>query len=258
MRVGRIDSPFRPQDRTDVARFYAVTTPVVAWNEAARQASAAQGKSLSENARIFALLSMAICDASIATFDTKYHYSFWRPVTAIRAGDLDGNRRTVADPDWIPLISTPAFPGYASGHASLSGAAREVLEQAFGEDGHTITLANPALPDIVLEYGAWKEITDDIDDARVYGDIHFRFDQEARPVRESTSARTSSRITCVPWMTTTSEVGRSRSPRVRRVGRVGPQRGPADTGRAVGPHDVSIQKAAGGVLAAKQAPHRPE
>ena len=85
--VGRIDSPFRPQDRTDVARFYAATTPVQTWNPAARQVSAAQGKTLSENARIFALLAMAIGDGSIAVFDTKYHYNFWRPVTAIRDGD---------------------------------------------------------------------------------------------------------------------------------------------------------------------------
>ena len=77
------------------------------------------------------------------------------------------------------LITTPAFPGYPSAHATLSGAAREVLEQVFGEDGHEITLTNPTLPGIVLEYTEWKQITDDIADARVYGGIHFRFDQEA-------------------------------------------------------------------------------
>jgi hypothetical protein len=179
MLVGRIDSPFRPQDRTDVALFYAAATPVQVWNSAARQASAAQGKTLSENARIFALLGMAVCDGSIACFDTKYHYNFWRPVTAIRAGDTDGNALTDPDPDWLPLIATPAFPGYPSAHATLSGAARAVLERAFGKDGHAITLTNPGLPDIVLDYAAWEEITDDIDDARVYGGIHFRFDQEA-------------------------------------------------------------------------------
>ena len=85
--LGRIDSPFRPQDRTDVARFYAAASPVQVWNSAARQVSAAQGKTLSENARIFALLAMAMGDAAIACWDTKYHYNFWRPLTAIRAGD---------------------------------------------------------------------------------------------------------------------------------------------------------------------------
>jgi hypothetical protein len=176
--LGRIDSPFRPQDRTDVARFYAATTPVQTWNPAARQASDAQGKTLSENARIFALLGMAMADGAISSFDTKYHYNLWRPLTAIRAGDTDGNNRTEADPDWLPLIPTPAFPSYASAHATLSGAARAVLERAFGKDGHAITLTNPSLPGIVLNYTAWEEITDDIDDARVYGGIHFRFDQE--------------------------------------------------------------------------------
>jgi hypothetical protein len=177
--VGRFDSPFRPQDRTNVALFYAATTPVQAFNSAARQVSAAQGKTLSENARIFALLGMAIADASIAVFDTKYHYNFWRPVTAIRAGDLDGNDDTDADPDWLPLIATPAFPGYPSAHGTLSGAARAVLERAFGKRRVAITLTNPGLPAIVLRYTAWSQITDDISDARVYGGIHFRFDQEA-------------------------------------------------------------------------------
>lgn len=178
-RVGRFDSPFRPQDRTDVARFYAAATPVQAFNSAARQVSAAQGLSLSENARVFALLAMAIADASIAVFDTKYHYNLWRPVTAIRNGDLDGNDQTDPDPDWLPLIATPAFPSYPSAHGTVSGAARAVLERAFGKDGLAVTLTNPGLPAIVLHYTAWDQITDDISDARVYGGIHFRFDQDA-------------------------------------------------------------------------------
>ena len=176
--VGRIDSLFRPQDRTDVARFYAAATPVQTWNPVARQVSIAQGMTLSENARTFALLAMAICDASIAVFDTKYHYDFWRPVTAIQGGGSDGNAETLADPNWLPLIATPAFPGYASAHATLSGAARVVLERTFGVHGHNITLTNAVLG-ITLDYTDFGQICDDIDDARVYGGIHFRFDQDA-------------------------------------------------------------------------------
>jgi hypothetical protein len=177
--LGRIDSPFRPQDRTDVARFYASSSPVQVWNSAARQVSDAQGLTLSENAQTFALLGMAIADASIAAYDTKYHYKLWRPLTAIRNGDIDGNHKTDPDAEWSPLITTPAFPSYASAHATLSGAARRVLEHTFGKRGHTITLTTPTLPAVVLNYTAFSEITDDIDDARIYGGIHFRFDQEA-------------------------------------------------------------------------------
>ena len=163
----------------DVARFFAATTPVQTFNPAARQVSAAQGKTLSENARIFALMGMAICDSSISCFETKYYYNLWRPVTAIRAGALDGNPKTDPDANWLSLIAAPAFPSYPSAHGTLSGGARAVLERAFGKDGHAITLTNPALPGIVLNYTAWGQITDDIADARVYGGIHFRYDQEA-------------------------------------------------------------------------------
>jgi hypothetical protein len=178
-RVGDVNSTSRPQDRTDVAIFYGITEPVPIYNPAARQVSQAQGKTLAENARIFALLAMAIADAAVAVFDTKYHYNYWRPVTAIRAGGDDGNKRTLADPDWLPLIETPPFPSYPSGHAGFGGAARRVLEKLFGPDGHSITLTNPELPDIVLHYRSFKQITDDIDEARIFGGVHYRFDQES-------------------------------------------------------------------------------
>jgi hypothetical protein len=178
-RVGDVNSTSRPQDRTDVAIFYGITEPVAIYNPAARQVSQAQGRTLAENARIFALIAMGIADAAVAVFDTKYHYNYWRPVTAIRAGDDDGNRRTLADPEWLSLIETPPFPSYPSGHAGFGGAARRVLEREFGPDGHSITLTNPELPGIVLHYTSFKQITDDIDDARVFGGVHYRFDQES-------------------------------------------------------------------------------
>ena len=121
---------------------------------------------------------MAMADASIAAWDTKYHYNFWRPQAAIRNGDIDGNDKTEADPEWLPLITTPAHPSYASGHATVSGSARAVLERVFGKDGHEVTLTHPAVAGVVLDYTAWDEITDDVDDARVYGGIHYSFDQE--------------------------------------------------------------------------------
>jgi len=176
--LGSSNSPIRPQDRTDVARFYAASSPVQVWNSAARQVSADQGLTLSKNARLFAQLAMAMADASIVCWDNKYTYNFWRPMTAIRGGDLDGNARTDRDSAWTPLITTPGHPSYPSGHATVSGAARRILEHAFGKDGHDILLTTPSLT-VVLSYAAFDEITADIDDARIYGGIHFRFDQEA-------------------------------------------------------------------------------
>jgi len=177
--VGELNSSARPQDRTDVARYYAVAVPAHLWNQAARQVSVAQGKSLSENARAFALLNMAISDGLVSVMETKYFYVRWRPITAIRAGDTDGNPRTAPDPAWAPFITTPCFPSYPSAHAAGSYAARTVAEKVFGSGVHDITLSHPAIPDVTLHYTRFSQITDDIDDARVYGGIHFRFDQEA-------------------------------------------------------------------------------
>jgi hypothetical protein len=177
--VGSAQSTTRPVDRTNVARFYAVVLGIDCYNPAARQVSAAQGKSLSENARIFALLAMAVSDALIASTEAKFYYNYWRPVTAIRAGNTDGNRKTQPDANFLPLVTTPPFPSYPSNHGTIAGAARAVLEDVFGKRGHAIVLSSPKIPDVVLNYTVWKQIADDISDARIYGGIHYRFDQEA-------------------------------------------------------------------------------
>jgi membrane-associated phospholipid phosphatase len=177
--VGDVSSVARPGDRTDVARFFAATSAVQAWNWAAAQANGAYTATLLENARTLALLNMAINDGLVSSMETKYYYQFWRPVTAIRAGDTDGNKRTDPDPVYTPFVATPPFPSYPSAHASASYAARAVLERVYGPEGHLITLFNPAVPGMVLHYTSFGGITADIDDARVYGGIHFRFDQEA-------------------------------------------------------------------------------
>jgi hypothetical protein len=177
--VGGVNSHFRPQDRADVARFYAVSAPVPVWNAAASQVAIAQGRSMSENAQALALLNSAISDAQAAVFETKYHYNYWRPETAIRAGDTDGNPLTRGDSDFAPFVTTPCFPSYGSGHGTSSAAAREVLERIYGARHHFIKLANPAVANVLLQYSSFRQITTDIDDARVYGGIHFRFDQEA-------------------------------------------------------------------------------
>jgi len=178
-RVGRKTGADRPQDRTDVAVFYAGTSPAYIFNMAGRQLSAAAGDSLIENARAFALINMAISDAAVASFSTKYLYTTWRPETAIHNADVDGNAKTDADPLWEPLIVAPCFPAYTSNHGSLSNGGAEVLRRLYGAGGHAITISNPAFPALVYHYSELKQIGDDISDARVYGGIHFRFDQDA-------------------------------------------------------------------------------
>jgi hypothetical protein len=178
--VGGVDSSDRPPDRLTVAHFFGAVSAPVAWNSVARQlASSRRHSSLAEEARIFALLNMAISDGLVTVFESKYHYRFWRPETAIHNGDSDGNPRTEADPSFVPLIPTPCFPSYPSAHASGSYAAQRVLRRFYGDGPHQITLSNTAAPGIVLSYTRLTEITDDVDDARVYGGIHFRTDEEA-------------------------------------------------------------------------------
>jgi hypothetical protein len=177
--AGALHSATRPAQKTDIARFYNAVLAVGTWNPAVAQVVVQQQRSLTFNARVFALLNMAISDALVAVMDTKYAYAFWRPETAIHHGDQDGNRGTEADPSWEPLIPAPCFPSYGSAHAAASYAARHVAQSILGDDEVQISLSSPALPGLTLEYVDLEEITDDIDDARVYGGIHFRFDQRA-------------------------------------------------------------------------------
>jgi hypothetical protein len=178
--VGADDSFTRPPDRADVAVFYNALFPVPLWSQVARQLAAVHPtNSLTANARAFALMTMAMMDGLITTLETKYHYLFWRPETAIRAGAVDGNAETEPDIDFAPFITTPCHPSYPSAHASISYAARRVVHEIWGNGGHSIVLTVPSLPHLSLWYSSLKQITDDIDDARVYGGIHFRFDQEA-------------------------------------------------------------------------------
>ncbi len=109
------------------------------WNRIARTVSAAEGLDLWENARLFGLLNMAMADGYIGTFDTKYHYNFWRPVTAIQLADTDGNPDTTADPTWEPLAPTPPVPDYDSGHSVEGGAAAQVLKRFFKDDDISFT-----------------------------------------------------------------------------------------------------------------------
>ena len=177
--AGSINSTERPPDRSNVARFFAAVSAVTAWNMVAAQIAEARHVSLTEKARALALMNMAISDGLVTVMETKYHYRFWRPETAIHGGDTDGNERTAADLSFTPFVPAPCHPSYPSAHATASYAASDVLKRIYANGPHCITLSSPALPGIVLQYTRLTEVTDDIDDARIYGGIHFRFDQES-------------------------------------------------------------------------------
>ena len=171
----------RSAERSINARFYAALSPTQLFHSTARQLAAARGDSLPENARNLALISIATNDALIASFKTKYHYNFWRPYTAIRGAADDGNDKTTADPAWTAFLTTPCFPSYPSNHASGSNAAMETLRRIYGAAGHAITLTFtvPVIGSTTRKYTKLQDISDDVDDARIHGGMHFRFDQVA-------------------------------------------------------------------------------
>jgi hypothetical protein len=114
-----------------------------------------------------------MADAAIACWEAKYHYVFWRPVTAIPLADTDGNPDTITDASWMPLFATPAHPEYQSGHSTVSGAAAVVLVSVFGEKRH-FTMDNDLLIGVTRSFGSFSEALDEVKNARIFAGIHFR------------------------------------------------------------------------------------
>jgi hypothetical protein len=162
--MGSATSTLRTEDETDAARFWESAGPNAHWDRLALDLVADLDTSLSQNARYMATLNLAIADAIIACWNAKYHYEFWRPVTAIRLTD---------DPDWTPLLSTPAHPEYTSGHSSASSAAATVLADYFGDDT-PFMLESPAAAGWVRFYPSFSAAIDEVADARVNAGFHFR------------------------------------------------------------------------------------
>ena len=193
MQLGRFDSATRTAEQTEIARFWAdgggTFTPPGHWNQIAADVALAHGTTLADNARLFALLNIALADAGIASWDAKYAYNLWRPIDAIRRADLDGNEATVTDPVWMPLIITPPFPSYTSGHSSFSGAAEAVLSDFFGSDvhftsqsdGHSSFAQRPLTERQVVtrHFVSFTQAAEEASHSRIYGGIHFDFDSTA-------------------------------------------------------------------------------
>ena len=180
--LGSATSATRTADQTNIARFWAdgggTTTPPGHWNRIAQTVAVSQNNSLSENARMFALMNLTMADAGIACWDMKYVYEYWRPVTGIREGDADGNLDTVGDGSWNPLITTPPFPSFTSGHSTFSGGAATVLASFFGTDNVSFTSSAEgfAVPD--RNFTSFSQAAGEAKDSRLFGGIHWRFDNE--------------------------------------------------------------------------------
>src|SRR5262249_4418289 len=155
----------RTEEQTEIALFWAdgagTETPPGHWNSIAQEVSAALGNSVEEKARLFALLNLAMADAAICGWDAKYRYDFWRPVTAIREADQDGNPATDPDPNWSSLIVTPPFPDYVSGHATFSGAAATVLALFYGTDEVAFTSRSDFLPGAVRSFSSFSQAAEE-------------------------------------------------------------------------------------------------
>jgi hypothetical protein len=171
--VGEATSATRTPQQTETARFWNATGAKM-WNQAVRQLVLAHALEPTRAARAFALLNMAGADAAIATWDAKFTYNQWRPVTAIRAADSDGNPATSPDPDWSPLLATPPHPDYVSAASTIAGATETVLGGIFGRRPGSFSLTSPALPGVVRTYGSFSAVADEDVDARVWSGIHWR------------------------------------------------------------------------------------
>ena len=174
--IGKVDSLTRTPDQSVIAKFWAngagTFTPPGHWNQIASEASALAGTSLEDSARLFALLNIAQADAAITSWDAKYKYELWRPVTAIRQADKDNNPNTIVDSLWTPLLVTPPFSEYTSGHSTFSGAAEPVLNSVFGAD-FGFADRGDKLVNSLRTYENFAQAADESGISRIYGGIHF-------------------------------------------------------------------------------------
>lgn len=170
--VGSATSSTRTADQTDAARFW-VENGLAMWNRITRSLATERHLDNVDNALLFARVHMTAADAAIACWDDKAHWGSWRPVTAIREADTDGNPATVADPDWTPLITTPPFPDHPSGHGCFSGSVASTLRSYFGSDRVRFS-ATSATSGTTRTFTRFSGAIDEIVDARVWSGIHFR------------------------------------------------------------------------------------
>ena len=175
--LGQNSSTSRTADQTVVAKFW--PGPIwTTWNEIAEKSALAHHTDLVRTARLFALLDLSLADTTIAFYDAKYHFHLWRPVTAIRDADNDGNPATAGDPSWAPLLATAPDPSYPGAHSAISGAGAAVLAGFFG-DNDRITVTSDVLSGVTRSFNSYSAAASEAGLSRIYGGVHTRIDHEA-------------------------------------------------------------------------------
>jgi hypothetical protein len=173
--LGARNSTTRSPQQTETARFW-LMVGAPAYHPLARQLVDRKQMSVVDSARLMALYAVAMTDAYIAVFDAKYHYEFWRPMTAIRNGDLDGNPATERDPTWQPIDNTPMHPEYPCAHCIQSGAAVAVLEALLGSDEiPEISMTSSTAPGVTHRWTSLRAFADEVATARIWAGFHYRF-----------------------------------------------------------------------------------
>ena len=179
-RLGGKNSVARSPEQTQIAQFWAddlgTVTPPGHWNRIAQGIAQDRGNSLADNARLFAHLNITLADAAVLCWVIKFTFEFWRPVTAIRNADVDGNPDTDNDETWTPLLNTPPFPAYTSGHSTFSGAAATLLAHSFGTDSIRFSTTSDDLPGVTRSFNSLWAAAQEAGMSRIYGGIHWNFD----------------------------------------------------------------------------------
>jgi hypothetical protein len=168
-------SPKRTNQQTETAKFWLMTGPQ-AYHPFVRQLATAKQMSIEDSARFMALVAVGLNDALIAVFDAKYYYNFWRPITAIRNGDIDGNPDTDRDATWQPIDTTPVHPEYPCAHCILSGTVAGVVKTVFGtEDIPEMAVTSPMAPGVTHRWTNMTAFTEEVANARIWAGFHYRF-----------------------------------------------------------------------------------
>jgi hypothetical protein len=176
--VGALTSTVRTPEQTEIARFWATALPDVHMG-VVRSLATAPGRDQTRNARLYAVVTAALNDAEIAVFEAKYHYQFWRPITAIRNGDRDDNKATDRDSEWSPMIVTPVQPEYPCAHCIIAATVAAVIRLEVGNEPlPTLSTTSNTAPGVTRRWTRLEDLVQEVSNARIYDGVHFRTSTE--------------------------------------------------------------------------------